>query len=760
MTRKRIGISLVLLAWLGLAILAACSQSAPTPTRSRGVSRSLSTGVPTVYGGQAQSWALASTAIPPTRAAGGNQPLTFDCYAYLQNVFTSDGGYTWTDLDNCISAAAGRTVTLPDGTTRPQMVVLTLPSPYMESGGAGTVGDPYTTLYLPAWMNNSTYVMTFTTSVGGATKYYDALKYQAAQAKMVAFIQAAAARYNTNANVGLVRAYVGFEGESQPNRAQAGEDVNYFLGRAETVSTCAQYTTYVQALAEAAYTAFTNKPVVALIGTQPCASYNGDRYRKELYNDTWRPAGKKIGLSLNSLAPDRSDAATLPGMSYDGWYKFQALDSVRDMGAPVYAEYGLSSTYIPDNKPQYMYWSTLAGAATGSDWIANNETWIPYYNAYMYEVMDNWMLSNQRAWVVFRDREWPGYTYGGGWGTSGYPGDYAKNANYLNPVDAPQACNSLVRATAVAANAAVAAYTPTPACASTALPTPAPTMTADAMSNAFNRQARRLAQNKTVEVALDATAWASYYGTTRNVSVVVSYLDWGTDTFKVSVVGAAGTLTERTVTKTNTGAWLRDTWSVDSQLSNNLSTSYGMAYARITNPDSGQDYIHELYVDAGATAATVTPGPSPTPSRTPTATATPSNVAWFTEVFPAQAAGAGCRDFNLRSGCGANDTYIEIRTSGLMSLAGYRIVAGACSYTFPADTVNNGYLLVFADEMSQTGGRCAALPASGTLYLYTAGNALAANQAYSQPTAGSSWADSDPAEAGGTWAEATPSPGE
>ena len=54
-------------------------------------SRMLSTGVPTVYGGQAQSWASASTAIPPARATAdplypGNQVLSFDCYAYLENV--------------------------------------------------------------------------------------------------------------------------------------------------------------------------------------------------------------------------------------------------------------------------------------------------------------------------------------------------------------------------------------------------------------------------------------------------------------------------------------------------------------------------------------------------------------------------------------------------------------------------------------------------------------------------------------------------
>jgi hypothetical protein len=375
--------------------------------------------------------------------------------------------------------------------------------------------------------------------------------------------------------------------------------------------------------------------------------------------------------------------------------------------------------------------------------------------------------------VVFRDREYPGYSYMSGWGSSGLPGDFTTNANYLNPADAPQACNPSVRATAVAANAAVAAYNPTPACASTALPTPAPTATADAMTNAFNRQARRLVQYKTIDVALDATDWATYYGASRAVTVTTSYLDWGTDTFAVSVVGLGGVATSHTVTKTNTGMWLRDVWPVSSLLTNSISTAYGNAYARISNPDSGVEYIHELYVDAGSDpeltptpTMTATAGPTPTATITatatitPTATATPSGEAWFTEVMPLPGAGAACENWNLRSGCGADDTFIELRTSAAMSLAGYRMVAGACSHTFPADSVNSGYVVVFADDMRLSSGlRCPILPPSGTLTLYTSGGAVVAEQAYSQPAAGYSWADPDPETAGGTWAQATPSPG-
>jgi len=96
-----------------------------------------------------------------------------------------------------------------------------------------------------------------------------------------------------------------------------------------------------------------------------------------------------------------------------------------------------------------------------------------------------------------------------------------------------------------------------------------------------------------------------------------------------------------------------------------------------------------------------------------------------------------------------------------MSLAGYRLVAGTCSYTFPTDATNSGYVVVFADDMRLASGlRCPIVPAPGTLYLYTSGGAVVAEQAYSQPDAGYSWADPDPETAGGTWAQATASPGE
>jgi len=137
---------------------------------------------------------------------------------------------------------------------------------------------------------------------------------------------------------------------------------------------------------------------------------------------------------------------------------------------PVYYEWGANSVngsywynsattpgtgYTPtEYQKMRYYWIYLMGAASHGQFMESNLSWttnatpVPFDSKYQYEVNDWWVNSNRRAWVVFRDREFPTGDFGPGYGQSGWIGDFTKFMTVRNPQDAPQACNAYVRATA------------------------------------------------------------------------------------------------------------------------------------------------------------------------------------------------------------------------------------------------------------------------------------------------------------------------
>jgi len=583
--------------------------------------------------------------------------LGFDCLTYLASgdtgvtgTWEKSGSINWGPFDRCLRMAAERTITLPDGSSAPQPVILTVPSSFTDAGtrwyrtgghGApGTIDNPLVRLYLPAWMQNDTYRFTFRMADAEQSGYYyQSLRYDGLfKQKMIEFVRQAGARYNTNPQVAAVRVFLGFQGESQPvvpctpswdltapaggeGLSCSGDTQAAILQAHQATVTCNQYLAFITELSEAAYEAFPNKPVVAMVGPSPCSTVSSNSYRKSLYTNDW--SDKAIGISMNNLAPDRPDVDERPGNVNTAYTKWRVGQTLTVMKYPMlyeyYSAYGLT---LHD-----MYWTTLSGAGNGGNFILHHSAWNNSYSAFMWEVMDYWLGSDRRAWLVFRDREYPTYDWTTGYGSSGSIGDWGKYLTLINPDDAPQACSPRLQATAQAANALVSGrLRVTPACPSTPLPTPAitpaptPSPGADTMNRLFNRQARRLDPGTSLRIAVSED-WP-YFGTTRPVTVTVSYLDIGADLFTVSLPYAAGVAASQSIRKQGQGIWKRYSWTQTARIANALNAD---TFIVIANPSGGQPtYLHEIFVDV---ADSELPSmPTATPTRTLTSTATPTRT--------------------------------------------------------------------------------------------------------------------------------------
>ena len=693
----------------------------PTPPMR---ARAIFGGVPTtpppvIYDrpGAYVSWAYIPNAIPPPRPATdplypGNNMLGAECLIYMGtggDLSTLNSGnvlwdtapvgaksnINWGIIDTCLSQAAVHTVKLADGSSVPQPIILSIPPHYSQPGARwadtpghgipGSLDNPFNRLMLPPWMGNSTYRFTFTAPSGN---WYQMPTYNGAfKEKMKQFITEAGARYNGNSQIGVVKIAVGFSGESWPvaecNQASdwkrgtytsydcKGDTTNSVTLAGEMLMTtdgtsingCYAFVQYIKELGEVAWAAFPDTPVVITAGMPPCATTpnekDGQTMRAGLFQN-WYSRGIMVGSSFASLKEDLGDAAQLPGNTYAEWMQLSTATWLRAHGMPSYYEWGDNARgQVPFEKS--LYWTFLAGMASGGNTAAWAPSWQPFYTQQLWEVNDYWAGSDHRAWIVFRDREWPSYNWaefpdGKKFGTSGYIGDWGKHLTLANPADAPQACSndaysggeypypyeSPLYAEGVKRNAAAHAKpdnipnTIVDVCPYI-LPTPAShNVTTQPMSVLFNRQARKLDQNKLMNIVL-ATNVAGL-NSTVTADFAVSYLDAGTDTFTVKYATSSSAYATRTITKTNSGLWKREQWTASTYLANlsGLSNSY----AQIGNPDSGVEYIHEFWADDPGYAASTgivgppnTVTPTPTPTVTPTASQTPTHTPTPTDTL-------------------------------------------------------------------------------------------------------------------------------
>ncbi len=153
-------------------------------------------------------------------------------------------------------------------------------------------------------------------------------------------------------------------------------------------------------------------------------------------------------------------------------------------------------------------------------------------------------------------------------------------------------------------------------------PTPVPGD--DTMNRLFNHQARKLGAAAGLKIAV-SKAWP-YYGGTYPITVTVSYLDIGRDSFSILIPSSLSGVESTTINKQGTGNWQRITWRQTGYISNTQESN--TAFIRVVNDATGEEYLHEIYFDA--VGAPVGPIPSPTPGQitvTPTPTSTPSPTA-------------------------------------------------------------------------------------------------------------------------------------
>jgi hypothetical protein len=135
--------------------------------------------------------------------------------------------------------------------------------------------------------------------------------------------------------------------------------------------------------------------------------------------------------------------------------------------------------------------------------------------------------------------------------------------------------------------------------------------------------------------------------------------------------------------------------------------------------------------------------------------------AYITEVFNAQAAGAACKDYNGRAGCGNDDLYIEIYVPAPgASLAGwYMTVTGVGTYRFKTDNLTSPLKVIFADTwFDSLTFPVYQLPNAGTVNLFDQWGILRDTRAYTTAS-GQSYSAADWHAPTVGWGYHTPSPG-
>lgn len=230
------------------------------------------------------------------------------------------------------------------------------------------------------------------------------------------------------------------------------------------------------------------------------------------------------------------------------------------------------------------------------------------------------------AWVRFRDAEYP-QAGGSGYEMSDWPGPYTHLVSVSASHDPVRKCWASVKARA------------TPS----AYATPAICSTTQAVTGPESRYTLEYPAGTTISVDL-ADGWAFAGRFDRSYTFSLTYRNSGTDTLTVAYQNAAGASATRTITKTNTGAMLTETWTATAAFFNGLND----ADAEIrtgTGADELSWFSVETSASTPAPTATATKTTSPTWTRPPTKTVTPGGpTATATATNTPAAAGLGTLD--------------------------------------------------------------------------------------------------------------------
>ncbi len=807
-------------------------RTVPEPERIIGVMSGSATPRPAYYESEAYG-----THVPPTRSAndplatpgaGRRQPYGIMVGSYLSDVWATEptgctglscttSNINWAGIDAIVDAQRALTVTFADGTTGPSPVGLYLPPNFMDAEGdssCGTAGDPCIRMFLPSWMNNSTYTKVFKNTEGYRTvyptggtpyleysnRYYNAFTYSTTSLhRFRQMFQEAAAHFD--GRIDLVIVNTGFQRETQPNKKDAGDigtEAQLIKSHEVNVISCSAYREWVEYLVEDAYAAFSPYGIQVQLapGPNPCSTSNSQSWRAYLDG----ALDVNIGWSMNANNPDRADADSEAAWYNAGYRWYSTSRTMLASGRPMSHESFLSpASTMPDGDTdpwRYLYWSHLVTSMIGQDSIRDNQYYIPFQTDLSWEVV-NRILGRQpgRLGYVFRQAEFPSYSWATGYGASGYQEGFG---NWLTLADYDvydQACAPWLRTLAESRNLAasgsisylacrsvasqsayaVATYVPLPTPAVTPRPTVTPDDLADTRNRFYNRQTLVLdATGARSTFDLELTAGVPGYGAGYDVTVHLDYLDVGTGDLYVALPTTGGVYTE-TVGKSNTGLWQRETFTVAGVVFQNGLTdgahSAG-AFLRIAHDGSAADYIHAVYVDRGVQVgatptatptetptltptATSTATPTETPTATPTATHTPIYTPTATPTYvPGQEPGPRFSeihplpvlDWNLSGRVDGGDAWLELynTSTAAVDMSGWLLEfygGDSWAYTFPAGTVipGNGYKVIYAADVGALTG------ATGTLSLYSPAGINVQEVNFSSSLAGLSCALPNPA---------------
>lgn len=631
----------------------------------------------------------------PLYTAGSRYPYGAECRYYMYQVWgttpeddvddengecTSEPCSTshidWGVYDACIAVASQYTVTIRGGAVISQPVVLTIPPVYTDAGGNGATATPHWPDYLPTWMDSLNFIGEFQNSVSGA--WYRSIRYDNPHFvnRMRQLITEAGAKYNDDPTVAMVRINPGHGVETQAiacKSADCSDTSKLKLDLEADSVTCAEYISFIRELADAAATAFPNKPIVMPAAPAACghADYNKHWETKAgLWDDEtdgWVAGDNPIpiGYSANLAKPDWAEADGPPVDPYADYHQYSFAAYLQTVATPVpiaYEYYDLVS-WIADPW-QHGVWTAYMAAGTGGDVILPFSGWHSYYSDLEWEVVDFWLGSyTDRAWVVFRDLESPSYVKN--WDVpyiyqSAYWWDYGNHAVVLTPTRYPQYCGPAVLdstlATRVAGKwetysgsrypcgisnryftVATPFYLPTPKGTRVATPGANALDQADVLQRVAARQARRINSGMIMVVAAD-TDW-EWYGEYRDLELTLTYLDVGASGIIDVRVPTSPTELETHVINISsppTGIWKRETWTVASAYISNTIVESGIGAGVVTISTFYQPaYVHELYfdvVDVDENTPTPTATNTPTFTSTPTETLTPSATPTYTDT--------------------------------------------------------------------------------------------------------------------------------
>ncbi|MFH1967120.1 MAG: hypothetical protein ABIJ03_01270 [Patescibacteria group bacterium] len=377
-----------------------------------------------------------------TSWSGPNSPIGqstgYDVVPIMSQVWTNEKTINWQVYETQIAGA--QPVNTQTGWQK-QPISLVLPPQNLDLGGSGTASNPFNRLFAPSWAQS------FIRTIQTEHHTYQTWDYGKLTSHVVWLMGEAGKKYNQDPRIGVIRLYLGFQGETQPIKdcqtywqdvpggCQDSDPTAALKAFAADPKYCREYMDYIFAVGQAAVQAFPNKPVIAMAQTVGCPNYSGTRWRRELY-DRWQKAGVQVGYSSNSLVTDWSNAEGFrPNDDWSSWLTYKNLSGL----APLSVETAIFAFQSPSLQGMHTYWAGLVAQSLGATSYFSPRGVLQNAPDVFFTDWQSY-AQNNRVSVVLRDREQPGQSWDNQRGSSGLRGNLNIGAHQTNITETPQAC--------------------------------------------------------------------------------------------------------------------------------------------------------------------------------------------------------------------------------------------------------------------------------------------------------------------------------